>query len=283
MMKLLLPEKKQSSEIIQLPRNNRVIEGFESSWIARAVREHYRDTRPIWDEPRPLEKGWSPSLVGEPNDRILVAGYLGYRGDLISDKLARIFDMGNDIEQRWITRFKDMGVWEGDDIWLPNPSRTELLVRGKVDILIHHIRDTNRKFVVEVKSMNPHSFNSLPKPSMDAEANWSNLRRLRNYVGDRMRRYLCQLQVYIYEMNMTEGYLLVDNKGNQDFSDFLIRLHEDVVEEMYERMTRLQRDFWSQGLIPPWNGVPNRSVLATYKPDEAVPFEEMRLIVEGSS
>ena len=56
------------------------------------------------------------------------------------------------------------------------------------------------------------------------------------------------------EMNMQEGILLFDNKGTQEFSDFLIERNDDAIDKIYERLARLQENYWSKNLLPPWGG-----------------------------
>ena len=145
------------------------MDGVMDSWITIALREYYKEKRPIWGKPRPLKNGWTPSSLGEPNDRLLVAKQLGYRGDAIGYKLQRIFSAGNDVEDRWIKHFDSIGVLQSHGGWLPKNENSYLTFRGKYDIIIKHKYEKNRTFLVEVKSMSPRMFPSLPPVQMNAE------------------------------------------------------------------------------------------------------------------
>ena len=95
--------------------------------------------------------------------------------------------------------------------------------------------------------------------------------------GERTRKYMAQLQTYLQEMNMDEGILLYDNKGNQEYADFYIARNPEYIESLYERLQIMQNDFWVKGLLPPWTGgADSKHPLARHKPDEIVSVEEMK-------
>ena len=169
MMKLVLPKKYAKKEQAVVPQREM------ASWIGLALQQHYMESRPLWMTPRAVEKGWTPSSLGEPNDRLMVAALLGYRDLYITEKLRRIFDAGNDIEARWGTRFKDIGVLEDysdSQKWLPNNMGSPLKFSGKWDLLVRHKFETDRRFLVEVKSISPEGFMSLPMVSMNPQTNF---------------------------------------------------------------------------------------------------------------
>ena len=249
------------------------------SWLYVKLREKYKDTRPLWGDPRPLSKGWTPSSLAEPNDRMLVAYQLGYRGDKISDKLQRIFDAGNDIESRWIKRFKDLDLYIDSGKWIPSNSSSGLTLRGIVDIIIHHPYEKDRQIIVEVKSISPIGFQQLPPASPDANVNFQRLMSLPGDIGSRCKRYMYQLQVYLRELGVSDGMLLFDNKGNQDFKDFAISANPSILDEMYDRLKDMQERYWSKDLLPPWNKRKGKSIFSTYRPDEAVPVEEIKQLM----
>ena len=277
LLKYTLPGSRGVLSTPQLPGTKQVVKGFMDSWIELELRKHYVDNRSIWGDPRPVEKGWTPSSLGEPNDRMLVAAQLGFRGDPIPEKLRRIFDAGNDIEARWLKRFKDLGVWVSDADWLPDAKPGELVLRGRIDIIVRHAFERDRKYIVEVKSINPNGFSNLPRPSRDPAENFQALMNVKGDVGARLHKYMHQLQAYLARMGIPEGILLFDNKGTQDFHDFYIVLEPGFIDPVFERLQRLQDDYWSKGLLPPWGGGSrSKAILATYRPTEAVPYEEVK-------
>ena len=89
MMKLVMPKAEPKGPIkkLDISKPSTILPGKWSSWLEAALRKRYVDTRPLWDVPRPVSKGWRPSDLGEANDRLLVAKLLGYRGEPISEKL----------------------------------------------------------------------------------------------------------------------------------------------------------------------------------------------------
>lgn len=271
----------ERSEVVQLPPEPkpRALPAM-SSWIAAALRESHNDDQPLWGDPRPVWKGFTPSALGEPNDRMLIAGYLGYRGEAISEKLQRIFDAGNDIEARWVKRFQRLGVMKSAGDWLPRPSRTDIRMAGKLDIIVEHSFEPGRQILIEVKSINDNGFRALPKPSPDPDVNYRALLGLGGNTGDRCRRYMAQLQIYLYETGMDDGVLLFDNKNTQEFADFSLVSNAHYIEIAYDRLRRL-REYWERQEIPPWNGDRGRSVWATYRPQDAVPLAEFRELFEG--
>ena len=270
MMKLVTPPKKKSTAV-------GVLKGGMDSWIQVEMRQCYEDKRPLWSEPRPVSKGWRPSGLAEPNDRLLVAGQLGYRGDLISERLQRIFDAGNDIEDRWVKRFGEMGVLVDHNVWIPRNTIPGLVVSGKIDIIVKHPYEDGRKFVVEVKSISPEGFGQLPKSSVNGDVNYANLLSIRGNIGERLRKYLIQLQLYLISTKCDEGILLMDNKGNQDYRDYYITARPEDLVPVEQRLMWLEKEYWSKHLLPPWAGSSRaKHIMATYKPKEVVPLAEMK-------
>ena len=230
------------------------------------------DTTPLWDVPRPISKGWRPSDIGESNDRILVAKMLGYRDLFVTEKLQRIFDAGNDIEARWVQRFKDIGAYIDNDVWLPWEQPGQIKLRGKVDILVEN---GDAKYIVEIKSIAPEGYRKLPKVGT-AEANFENLMGIKGSIGDRVRKYMHQLQAYLFTMQQYRGILLFEDKGHQEFKDYEIALNQDFVDSLYNRLKYLQDEFWEKRVIPPWNGDEPKTKFGRYKTNESVSLEEFR-------
>ena len=278
--KMIAPPKPVKPPVMQPPKQAEVkLLPPQEDWIDLALEEHIRgqNAEPMWGEPRPLSKGWTPSSIGEPNDRAIVAKCLGYNDEPIGKQLQLIFDTGNDIEARWVRRFKEMGVLAGNDIWLPGARRSGLMFRGKVDMIVRHKYEPDRKILIEMKSIAVGLFNDLPPISRDPVANYDSLMLLRGYLGDRIRKYMAQLQVYLYEMNMDEGLMFFESKDNQRQAKYPIVQMPHMLDEVFERLKMLQDEYWSRGLLPPWKGSDsNKSLLKVYRTDEVVPIDEMK-------
>ena len=255
-----------------------ILQGTSDSWLRIALREAYADERPLWGEPRPVEKGWTPSSLGEPNDRLLMCGQYGYRGDPIDPELRLIFAKGDAIEDAWVRHLTKMGVLVSRGNWLPYAVPGQLILRGKIDIIATHKYEAGRQFIFEIKSINSRGFSQLPPVSLDPVENFMALMGMGGYIGERVQKYMCQLQAYLARMGFPEGYLLFDNKDTADYAEYALRLNQPFVDGMFARLEWLQDEFWSQGLVPPWNGGESRHTLALYKPTEAIPIEEIKAL-----
>ena len=276
MMKILGSNMIHSSPVVDVKEKKPVILPMVDNWLEQRLNEIYVDERPLWGSPRPVYKGWTPNSIGEPNDRLLVAALLGYRGDPISPRLQMIFDAGHDIEARWVKRFTKMGILVDNNVWLPKPSPAPLVFSGKVDARVTHAYEPSRSFVVEIKSISPNGFRELPNASRDPQENYDNLMGMSGVVGDRVKKYMSQVQVYLHCMSMNEGILLFDNKGTQEFTTYYLTINDDALNTIYARLTDMQTSYWEKGLLPVWNGGKSKSIMATYKPDEVVSIEEMK-------
>ena len=211
---------------------------------------------------------------------MLVVGLLGYRGDPISPQLRLIFDAGNRVEDGWERRFRDTGVFISRGEWLPYQAPPgEPVMRGRLDIIIERPSDKQR-FLVEVKSTNTDGYYRLPKIHSDPAVNLKRLMSMTGAMGDRVKKYVQQTLVYLHRTQMSDGYLLFDNKNNQQYALYHLRPDPEMVKQIYERLTRLAV-YWRRNEVPPWNGGVSKHVLATHRPNEAVPIEEFkRMLVE---
>ena len=252
-----------------------VVKWDSLNWIDDLLAKTYQDKRPLWGEPRPFKKGWTPSSIGEPNDRMLVAGLLGYRGDAISHRLQLIFDAGNRVEEAWVKRFWDMGVYADSDVWIPDNGRvpSDLIIRGKADVIIKPPNSTDFH-VVEVKSIAPFLYKQLPKNEPKGSRLFNSLMQVKGQVGERLAKYMAQLQLYLHCFDMKTGILLFDNKGTQEFISYHIEYNEEFVQGIFDRMRYLQQQAWEKGLLPPWSGGKSASVFAIHKPEKFVPVQE---------
>ena len=189
--------------------------------------------------------------------------------------LQRIFDAGNDIEARWIKRFRDTRLYVDNDIWLPRQQSGKVKIRGKVDAIIKHPHE-DIEYLVEIKSIAPEGYRMLPRVSSSTKNNFDNLMGIKGGVGERVRKYMAQLQVYLFTMDMTSGILLFDDKGHQDFKDYEIDLDREFVDDLFNRLKYLQDEFWSKRVLPPWNGGEPKTRFGKLRTDDSVALDEFR-------
>ena len=245
------------------------------SWLALALDDMHADRRPLWGEPR--AGAWHPSALGEPCDRLLVLSMLGYRGEAILPKLQRIFDAGNDIEARWLNRFTELGILLGSQV----PVKRDIppMISGKADALITHPYEMTRRLVVEIKSINSNGFRQLPPVSLDHEVNYHNLMALPTYIGNRIRKYMYQLQVYLVEGcgQATEGLLLFDNKDTQDFAEYSLLPNPELIAEKYANLIKLD-GYRAMLTVPPCTCVSRDrgNVVCGYREAEVLPLTEVQ-------
>ena len=240
------------------------------TWLHDYLDTSLVDTRPEWGEPRSLTAGWSPSLVGEPDDRTLVAKVLGYRGPEVDARLVRIFDCGDAVEATWVERFTKLGVLRRS-----SDSATRevdgVTLSGRYDLLITHPSD-GRLVLVEVKSMNPYGFQRLPVEGTPVE----NYQRLNRSVGSsRVQQYLRQVDCYLQLFEVEVGLLLVENKGNQEFRAYDLVVDRGRWLEIRDRLKRLE-SHWVAREVPPVTASTGDAKLASYRPGDVVPLVELR-------
>lgn len=242
------------------------------SWLRLAMDKKYTDLRPMWSEPR--QGGWRPSGMGEPCDRKTILGMMGYRGDLISTKLKRIFDMGNDIEARWRRRFQELGILENANqkIFMEGPPP----VSGEYDVVVRHPYERTRRLLGEIKSINLNGFKKLPPPTADPEINFAGLMEISGDVGARIRKYMMQFQTYLYMTKIPEGFLLFDCKNDSEFADYILDPKPEMVERELARLHRLDA-YRPRLIVPPCTCVGSKSGLCIYHPTEEVDLETLKI------
>ncbi len=246
-------------------------------WLALQLEEHYKDRRPVWGPPRDVQKGWKPSSLGKACDRELVAEVLGYQ-ERIPPKLRRIFDMGIDIEKRWLERFTKFGILLAAGTKVKRELEPRII--GKLDAKVRHPYETGRVILVEIKSINRDGFRQLPPVVMDPEENVRNLMKGSGYVGARVRQYMFQHQVYMVEDQVPEGLLLFDCKDNSEYADYAVSVDPELVAEQYARLILLT-GYWSRAVVPPCSHSGLKEGICGYKAAEEVPVAELHRLSEA--
>ena len=247
------------------------------SWLDMAREEKYVDTRPLWGPVRDLEKGWKPTAMGDPCDRKTILGVLGYRGELISVKLRRIFDMGRYVELMWQATFTDLGLLLAHNVRVKNNGPI-IIVSGEYDVLVRHPYDKDRRELGEIKSINDRGFKTLPAVSLDPEVNfdslWNNVKD--SGIQARMRKYLYQVNTYFYETG-EEGFLLMDNKNNQDYADYKLVCNEEMVLKEYNRLNGLN-NYWERQVAPSCSCLSesDKGTFCRHRTEDEVELDELK-------
>lgn len=216
------------------------------SWVNLALTDTYTDTNGLWGEVKTT--GWRPSGMGEECDRKSVLGMLGYRGDLISTDLRRIFDMGNAVETLWRKYFTEMGILLSANIRLTREA--DPAISGEYDLMVKHPYEPGRRFIVEIKSINTSGFAKLPPVTMDPERNFIGLTTMTDkLLRRRIKNYVLQLQMYMRLTGLGEGILLFSNKNDSKYADYHLLQVPEMVEDEFARLRR--RDGYRSRLVVP--------------------------------
>ncbi len=246
------------------------------TWLKLSVNTHREDKRKLWDPPK---TDWHPSSLGEVCDRKSLLKMMGYRGDPVSQKLSRIFDMGKIIEKLWQDDFQKMGILLSKNVRLLDPGPPS--INGEYDVMIRHPFEPTRKLLGEIKSINDRGFKALPPLTLDPETNYRGIMETTGDIGARIRGYMVQFQNYLRLTKMEEGFILFDNKNTQEYSDYLLGYHPELMDECQARMMRLD-PYRPAMIIPPCTCKGQHKSLCLYRTQEEVPLVEMQKFSEDA-
>ncbi len=254
----------------------KVLAPVTPNWLQLSRDDKFTDHRPLWGEVR--TKGWMPSSMGDPCDRKTILGMFGYRGDPISVKLRRIFDMGKAIEKIWQAEFESMGILLGKNVRFAHPNNP--VISGEYDVMVRHPYEPGRRMIGEIKSINDNGFKKLPPVSLNSADNIVALMSVKDgYVGARFRKYMYQLQAYLYFVEgVEEGFLLFDNKNSQDYKLYPVSLDPDIIVPETQRLVRLE-EYRPKLVVPACTCDAKKSGLCTIHPDEDIPLDELKNLV----
>jgi len=127
-------------------------------------------------------------------------------------RVKRILENGNKVHERYLTLFAEMGILVAAEI---NAVSNDL-IHGRLDALI---TDRKRNYVVEIKSTSMWSFNKLTKPSTP---------------------HMLQVQFYMYYTNIHQGFVLYENKNDQNIKCFYVELNKELVENTIKELKELK-------------------------------------------
>lgn len=204
---------------------------------------------------------------------------MGYRGDPISQKLSRIFDMGKAIETMWRNDFREMNLLLSANVRLPDPGPPS--ISGEYDVIIRHPFEPTRKLLGEIKSINDRGFKALPPLTLDPETNYRGIMGTTGDIGSRIRGYMIQFQNYLRLAKIDEGFILFDNKNDQEYSDYGLVYLPELLDECHDRLRRLD-PYRPAMLIPPCTCKGEHKSLCLYRTHEEVPLVEMQKFSEDA-
>lgn len=183
-----------------------------TAWVLETVdrwREH--------TEKRRRDPGrFHPSDLGKSDAEIVAL----YNGTAVTfsepaQKL-RVFDNGHGVHSRWGRYLRKSGltVKHKKNFWMPR-----LRLRGTCDEIIADA--TGAAWIVELKSMNPFSFQRLTTGKPE---------------------HIDQVHCYMAGLRILQGVLLYENKGDQSVKIFPVPFERDRWRLIEDRLLRLKRE-----------------------------------------
>lgn len=168
-----------------------------------------------------------------PSDDKMCARYWVYlfRGVPIEQnhdaRLLRIFDMGNDVHERYTRYFREMGILIEDEVRVPNRDGYPP-VRGYADNII---KWEDGKAIVELKSIGERGF------------------MMREKFGKPKKDHIHQVQMYMHYFEIYTGYVLYENKDKQQILVFQVEYDEKYVEKTMKKYRKFLQAF-EDGKLP---------------------------------
>lgn len=157
-----------------------------------------------------------PSMIGDCM-RKQVYKMCGYT-EPVSSKLARIFDNGNKMHDRFQTYFTDMGFLAPEDMEVPFISH-EHRVSGRMDGILR-APDGDWSAILELKSANKRDYTKMQNTGP-------------------LPKHVVQVMLYMALTPIKDSLILVECKDNQDVSIFPVAYVEAEGEKTLRRVQTL--------------------------------------------
>jgi CRISPR/Cas system-associated exonuclease Cas4 (RecB family) len=141
-----------------------------------------------------------------------------------SPQTYRIFDNGHAVHDRLYSYFREMGVLVAEEIPVKYDSPP---IEGTADGII----DWDGNKLIELKSISSEGFH---------------YRQLHNKPKDEHYR---QAQIYMECLNLDSGYVIYENKNNQEILPIYIEKDSKFIEKLFKKYTRIYHDYVN-GNIP---------------------------------
>ena len=144
--------------------------------------------------------------------RSIYFDFINKKAKTFDAKTRRILENGDKMHERYIKAFAEMGILVGAEL---TPKSGDL-VHGRCDAII---TDGKQNYIIDLKSTSMWSFKSLNEPKAQDKT---------------------QLMLYMYYFNIPRGYLLYENKNDQNIKTFYIELDKPFVEKLIAQLTSLK-------------------------------------------
>ena len=152
------------------------------------------------------------SVIGNPCDRYLYLAYNGLLPDVpLSARVQRIFDNGSYLEYRMKKYFERMNILIKQEVpcKFDNP-----IISGRIDFILRHPKLNT--VLLELKSIKGSLFDDLDGPQ---------------------ETHGIQAQVYLHlnKLGINTGYVLYENKDNQELKCFRVEKDDDAFAKILDR------------------------------------------------
>jgi CRISPR/Cas system-associated exonuclease Cas4 (RecB family) len=170
-----------------------------------------------------------------PSDDKMCARYWVYlfRGVPIEQnhdaRLLRIFDMGNDVHERYERYFREMGILIEAEMKVPDRDGYPK-VRGYIDDVIKWGGGEGRA-IVEMKSIGDRGFDfriKYKKPKKD---------------------HIHQIQMYMHYTQIHDGMVVYENKNTQQILVFTVEYDEEYCEKVMKKYRKFHQAY-KDGILP---------------------------------
>lgn len=156
----------------------------------------------------------------------------------ITPELQELFDEGKLHEQSTIDKLQEAGftIQENQrplsEQVIDKGEKLRYTISGRIDFTMRLPRETNDAtfYPVEVKGLEPHSWAAL-----------NTIEDVRNSKRYYVRMYEGQINMYLYQMSVPRGYLIIKNKVNGRLKLISVDLNLSLVEHMLQNATRINR------------------------------------------
>lgn len=137
----------------------------------------------------------------------------------------RIFDNGNEVHARWREYFDGMGILEEAEVEIT--ANKPVPVRGHADGVL----TWGGRKLYELKSISPTRFE---------------FRRMYKKPDDKTYE---QAQIYLWALDLEEGFVIYENKGTQEVLIFHISRDDAVINKVLKRW-QAAYSFYEEGIVP---------------------------------
>lgn len=148
----------------------------------------------------------------------------GFPRPPIDGRAARRMAAGDDFHRRIIEALFALGIGVAAEVPIPENG----LFHGRADAIISL---GGKNYVVEMKSLHPYHFDRTAR--------------------EPRRDHYLQLQLYMHYLDIPQGIILMENRGNQELREFAVGRDEEVIRTVLAEFEELHRLVFREGRLPP--------------------------------